>query len=90
MVKIDFDSKSIRGKVIAISIIAAVAIALSWFILHLAFGRMPLFHIEEMSKPNDKLVLLNTLSNDVTQIGQYQRKQILKNPSKTSPVFARG
>ena len=86
MVKIDFDSKSIRGKVIAISIIAAVAIALSWFILHLAFGQV-VATIEEMSKPNDKLVLLNTLSNDVTQIGQYQRKQILKNPSKTSPVL---
>ena len=86
MVKIDFDSKSIRGKVIAISIIAAVAIALSWFILHLAFGQV-VATIEEMSKPNDKLVLLNTVSNDVTQIGQYQRKQILKNPSKTSPVL---
>jgi len=86
MVKIDFDSKSIRGKVIAISIIAAVAIALSWFILHLAFGQV-VTTIEEMSEPNDKLVLLNTLSNDVTQIGQYQRKQILKNPTKTTPVL---
>ena len=86
MVKIDFYSKSIRGKVIAIIVIAGIAIALSWIILRVAFGQV-VVTIEEVSKPNDKLFLLNNLSNDITQIGQYQRKLILKNPTKTYPIL---
>jgi len=86
MVKIDFYSKSIRGKVIAIIVITGIAIALSWIILRVAFGQV-VVTIEEVSKPNDKLLLLNNLSNDITQIGQYQRKLILKNPTKSNPIL---
>ena len=86
MVKIDFNSISIRGKIIAIFIIAALSISLSWIILHIAFGQV-VGTIEEVSKPNDKLLLLNNLSNDITQIGQYQRKLILKNPTKSNPIL---
>jgi signal transduction histidine kinase/DNA-binding response OmpR family regulator len=86
MVKIDFYSKSIRGKVIAIIVIAGIAIALSWIILRVAFGQV-VETIEEVSKPNDKLLLFNSLSNDITQIGQYQRKLILKNPTKSNPIL---
>ena len=86
MVKIDFYSKSIRGKVIAIIVIAGIAIALSWIILRVAFGQV-VDTIEEVSKPNDKLLLLTNLSNDITQIGQYQRKLILKNPTKSNPII---
>jgi len=86
MVKIDFYSKSIRGKVIAIIVIAGIAVALSWIILRVAFGQV-VATIEEVSKPNDKLFLLNNLSNDITQIGQYQRRLILKNPTKTNPIL---
>ena len=86
MVKIDFYSKSIRGKVIAIIVIAGIAIALSWIILRVSFGQV-VSTIEEVSKPNDKLFLLNNLSNDITQIGQYQRKLILKNPTKSNPIL---
>ena len=85
MVKIDFYSESIRGKIIAIAIIAALSIALSWIILRIAFRKV-VDTIEEVSKPNDKLVLLNSLSNDIAQIGQYQRKQILQNPTKSNPI----
>jgi len=85
MVKIDFYSESIRGKIIAITIIAALSIGLSWIILRIAFSKV-VTTIEEVSKPNDKLYLLNSLSNDITQIGQYQRKQILQNPTKSNPV----
>ena len=86
MVKIDFYSRSIRGKIIAIIIIAGLGIALSWIILRVAFGQV-VDTIEEVSKPNDKLLLLNNLSNDITQIGQYQRKLILKNPTKSNPIL---
>jgi len=86
MVKIDFYSKSIRGKVIAIIVIAGIAIALSWIILRVAFGQV-VDTIEEVSKPNDKMLLFNSLSNDITQIGQYQRKLILKNPTKSNPIL---
>jgi len=85
MAKIDFYSESIRGKIIAIAIIAALSIALSWIILRIAFRKV-VDTIEEVSKPNDKLVLLNSLSNDIAQIGQYQRKQILQNPTKSNPI----
>ena len=85
MVKIDFYSESIRGKIIAITIIAALSIGLSWIILRIAFSKV-VTTIEEVSKPNDKLYLLNSLSNDITQIGQYQRKQILQNPTNSNPV----
>ena len=89
MVKIDFYSRSIRGKIIAIIIIAGLGIALSWIILRVAFGQV-VDTIEEVSKPNDKLLLLNNLSNDITQIGQYQRKLILKNPTKSNPILFTG
>jgi signal transduction histidine kinase/DNA-binding NarL/FixJ family response regulator len=85
MARIDFYSESIRGKIIAIAIIAALSIALSWIILRIAFRKV-VDTIEEVSKPNDKLVLLNSLSNDIAQIGQYQRKQILQNPTKSNPI----
>jgi len=85
MVKINFYSESIRGKIIAITIIAALSIGLSWIILRIAFSKV-VTTMEEVSKPNDKLYLLNSLSNDITQIGQYQRKQILQNPTKSNPV----
>jgi len=85
MVKIDLYSESIRGKIIAITIIAALSIGLSWIILRVAFSKV-VTTIEEVSRPNDKLYLLNSLSNDITQIGQYQRKQILQNPTKSNPV----
>ena len=85
MVKIDFYSESIRRKIIAITLIAALSITFSWIILRVAFSKV-VNTIEEVSKPNDKLHLLNTLSNDITQIGQYQRKQILKHPTVSNPI----
>ena len=85
MSKIDFYSESIRGKIIAITIIAALSIVLSWIVLRVAFSKV-VTTIEEVSKPNDKLFLLNSLSNDITQIGQYQRKQILQHPTKSNPI----
>jgi len=86
MAKIDFDTKSLRGKIIAIFFIAALSIALSWIISQIAFSRV-VVSMEEVSKPNDKLLILNNLSNDITQIGQYQRKQILQNPTKSNPIL---
>jgi len=85
MAKIDFYTESIRGKIIAITIIAALSIILSWIVLRVAFSNV-VNTIEEVSKPNDKLQLLNSLSNDIIQIGQYQRKQILQNPTKSNPI----
>jgi len=86
MAKIDFYTKSLRGKIIAIFLIAALSIALSWIISRIAFGRV-VTSMAEVSKPNDRLHILNKLSNDITQIGQYQQKQILKNPTKTKPIL---
>jgi len=86
MVKIDFYSESIRKKIIAITLIAALSITLSWIILRVAFSKV-VNTMEEVSKPNNKLILLNTLSNDITQIGQYQRKQILKDPTLSNPII---
>jgi len=86
MVKIDFYTKSIRGKIIAIFIIAALSIGLSWIILRVAFGQV-VNTIEEISKPNNKLQLLNNLSSDISQIGQYQRKLILQHPTKDYPIL---
>ena len=86
MVKIDFYTKSIRGKIIAIFIIAALSIGLSWIILRVAFGQV-VNTIEEISKPNNKLQLLNDLSSDISQIGQYQRKLILQHPTKDYPIL---
>ena len=85
MAKIDFYTESIRGKIIAITIIAALSIVLSWIVLGAAFSKV-VNTIEEVSKPNDKLHLLSSLSNDIIQIGQYQRKQILQNPTKSNPI----
>jgi len=86
MVKIDFYSESIRKKIIAITLIAALSVTLSWIILRVAFSKV-VDTMEEVSKPNNKLILLNTLSNDITQIGQYQRKQILKDPTLSNPII---
>jgi len=86
MSKIDFYTKSLRGKIIAIFLIAALSVALSWIISRIAFGRV-VVTMAEVSKPNGRLHILNNLSNDITQIGQYQRKQILKNPTKTAPIL---
>lgn len=78
---VDFQNRSLRGKIIAIVIIALLSLGLSWVISRVAFGKI-VTTVEDVTKPNDKLRVLKDLSQYISLVGQDQRKQILQNPDK--------
>ena len=74
-------NKSLAGKIIITCLLACAAISLSLYISRFTFNRI-LSTVDQLSKPNTKLQLVNDLFRDVVKLDHLQRNQALK----TAPV----
>jgi signal transduction histidine kinase/CheY-like chemotaxis protein/HPt (histidine-containing phosphotransfer) domain-containing protein len=77
MKRIDFYSKSLRNKLFSILIIAALSVGISWGLSYIAFNKV-VASIDEVSKPNYRIQLINDLSYSFSSIVQFQRKHFLE------------
>lgn len=77
---------SVKGKIIIAAILACFALFLAWSTSKGAFTAM-LDAFENVSAPNEKLRLVNDLSNGVARIDQGQRARLLNNPDGYSGLF---
>jgi signal transduction histidine kinase/DNA-binding NarL/FixJ family response regulator len=76
----------VRGKVIAASLLACIAIGLALVVTYFSFYRL-LDKVEELSIPNSKLKTLNNLFEQITKLDQEQRAEAIKNPKKSYQEF---
>jgi signal transduction histidine kinase/CheY-like chemotaxis protein len=78
--------RPMRGKVIAASLLACVAIGLALIVTYFSFFGL-LDKMDELSMPNSKLKTLNNLFEQITRLDQEQRADAIKNPSKSYKEF---
>jgi signal transduction histidine kinase/DNA-binding response OmpR family regulator len=76
MKRIDFYSKSFQGKLLSILLVAALSVGISWGLSNITFKKV-VDSIEEISKPNEKIRLMNHLSYSLSRMVQFQRKQLI-------------
>jgi signal transduction histidine kinase/CheY-like chemotaxis protein len=76
MKRIDFNSKPFKGKLLSILLVAALSVGVSWTLSNITFRKV-VDSIEEISKPNEKIRLMNYLSYSVSRMVQFQRKQLI-------------
>jgi signal transduction histidine kinase/DNA-binding response OmpR family regulator len=80
MKRIDFYSKPFQGKLLSILLIAALSVGISWALSNITFRKV-VDSIEEISKPNEKIRLMNHLSYSLSRMVQFQRKQLIDRSS---------
>ena len=71
---------SIAGKIIITSLLACMAVFLSLYISRVTFSNI-LETVDRISKPNNKIQLVNDLFRNVVNLDQLQRSQVLKPPA---------
>lgn len=72
--------KAVKGKVIIALLLSCVALATAWTVSNFVFDEM-LSKVQEISEPNDKLRIVNELSNKIARLDQQQRNQALNTPN---------
>ncbi len=80
------DPTSMKQKVLAGFLLAFVAIILALGITHFSFREM-LNTVDELSEPNEKLSLLNSVFEEITTLDQLQRAEAIENPRKPYKTF---
>jgi signal transduction histidine kinase/FixJ family two-component response regulator len=78
--------RSVIRKILAAFLLVSVAIALALAIARFSFREL-MGTVEELSKPNEKLTLLNNLFEEITTLDQVQRTEALENPHKPYNTF---
>ncbi|MFU8842251.1 MAG: ATP-binding protein [Bacteroidales bacterium] len=76
MKRIDFYSKPFQGKLLSILLVAALSVGISWALSNITFRKV-VDSIETISKPNEKIRLMNHLSYSLSRMVQFQRKQLI-------------
>ncbi len=71
-------SKSISSKLIVAVLLGGIAVLSSWIITRVTFDKV-LGTVNRISKPNEKLKLVNEVFKDVIRLDQMQRAQSLNN-----------
>lgn len=79
-------TSSIRGKVIIVFITGCIAFGLALAVGNLAFKEM-LATVRDVSAPNQKLRIVNSLYRDITTLDQYQRSEALKSKGDARSKF---
>ncbi|HEY9044444.1 MAG TPA: ATP-binding protein [Ohtaekwangia sp.] len=80
------DPASMKQKVLAGFLLAFVAIILALGITHFSFREM-LDTVDELSEPNEKLSILNSVFEEITTLDQLQRAEAIQNPGKPYKTF---
>ncbi|MCU0420626.1 MAG: ATP-binding protein [Cyclobacteriaceae bacterium] len=78
---------SARNKIIAAFLLAVVAVSLAVGTTYLSFDTL-LTKVDELSAPNEKLIRLNNLFEQITTLDQRQRADVLRNPVRAQSALA--
>lgn len=77
---------SVKRKIVTGFFLAVIAIALAFGITHISFQRM-LETVDQLSDPNQKLIVLNRVFEEITTLDQLQRAEAIRNPRKPHNAF---
>ena len=78
--------KSVIRKILAAFLLLTVAIFLAVTIARVSFQEL-MGTVDKMSEPNQKLLILNSLFEEITTLDQNQRAEAIKNPHKPYQTF---
>ena len=78
--------KSVIRKIFAAFLLVSIAITLALLITRFSFREM-MGTVEELSEPNEKLTILNSLFEEITTLDQLQRAEAIQNPHKPYNTF---
>jgi signal transduction histidine kinase/FixJ family two-component response regulator len=78
--------KSVIRKIVAAFLLLTAAIFLAVTIARVSFEEL-MGTVDKMSEPNQKLLILNSLFEEITTLDQDQRAEAIKNPHKPYQTF---
>ncbi len=78
--------RSVVRKIFAAFLLVSLAIFLALTIARFSFKEL-MNTVDELSEPNEKLILLNTVFEEVTTLDQLQRAEAIRNPNKPYDIF---
>lgn len=85
-IKHNLNPRSVIRKILAAFLLAFVAVILAQSISRFSFREL-LGTVEELSEPNEKLGLLNSVFQEITTLDQIQRAEAITNPKKPYNSF---
>lgn len=85
-IKHSLNPRSVIRKILAAFLLAFVAVILAQSISRFSFREL-LGTVEELSEPNEKLALLNSVFHEITTLDQMQRAEAITNPNKPYNSF---
>lgn len=78
--------ETIMGKIIIAFVLVLFSISLIWFVNRVAFKKITSI-VNELSLPNDKLLLSRKLFIDVSNLTHLQRLEVMEGKSRPSQLF---
>jgi signal transduction histidine kinase/DNA-binding NarL/FixJ family response regulator len=78
--------RGVFSKILAAFVLVCVAIMLALFITRFSFREI-MHTVDELTSPNEKLLLLNDVFEEITTLDQAQRAEAIKNPHKPYNTF---
>lgn len=84
--KYNLNPRSVIRKILAAFLLAFVAVILAQSITRFSFREL-LDTVKELSEPNEKLSLLNTVFQEITTLDQTQRAEAITHPDKPYDSF---
>ena len=85
-IKSNLNPRSVIRKILAAFLLAFVAVILAQSISRFSFREL-LGTVAELSEPNEKLSLLNSVFHQITTVDQMQRAEAITNPNKPYNSF---
>src|SRR5687768_17425865 len=85
-IKTNLNPRSVIRKILAAFLLAFVAVVLAQSISRFSFREL-LGTVADLSEPNEKLSLLNSVFHEITTLDQMQRAEAITNPDKPYNSF---
>src|SRR5688500_13805233 len=85
-IKNSLNPRSVIRKILAAFLLAFIAVSLAQSISRVSFREL-LGTVEELSEPNEKLGLLNSVFHEITTLDQMQRAEAITKPNKPYNSF---
>ncbi|MBT1699687.1 response regulator [Fulvivirgaceae bacterium PWU4] len=78
--------KAVVRKIFAAFLLVSIAIVLALAIARFSFREL-MSTVDELSAPNEKLAILNSVFEEITMLDQLQRAEAIKNPNTPYNIF---
>jgi signal transduction histidine kinase/CheY-like chemotaxis protein len=76
----------VKRKILAAFLLALIAIGLALTITHFSFKEM-MVTVGQLSTPNEKLIRLSKVFEEITMLDQHQRAEAIQNPTRPYKYF---